>query len=394
MKKLISVLAVCSILTCSLASCGYGNEKSSESGKSSYAQSNSKKTSSKTDKNDDEKGAVYEKVLIRYINAFNDDDMDAIYKNSYPDAIYDQIMQSDDYDSYSNVWKEKFTYFHGLWNNNCGENTQVSLKEISDEKKIGAEGIAAIEEYYVSDAELTGLYDYTPEIEKAYDINVILEYSGDDDTIENETVMCAVNFKDCGWRIIELSSDMIIKSVNGDDQNEIYQGIESVFSADIKNEEELTAVVEKYLAAMNNSDAELLLHADMPEELVEAGKKTDFFADFSKSWNDTCQGIKEMYDEMYGEGSMITLTSIDYANKFTSAQLEAANVYYEALADEFEADVDYRCTEGFEVGFTYGVNGITDSTNTVLILCVVNIENEGWFIIEEKVSDLEFYYGD
>ncbi|SHM74377.1 hypothetical protein [Ruminococcus flavefaciens] len=244
MKKLTSVLLVCTMLLCAAASCGSkkeekkaettasaeattdaetksadDEEKSDEKKKDEKKDGKSDNETTADDKNDgasseDKDERSGEPASDKEMEEINDlvkdfayttveNDAEGMLKTMFPEDIVKALMDSGD-------GEDDFTMLEE------GQEAKILEYSATDSEKLEDELLDTVKTYYDYYAEEEGVKDADYKIEKGYSFTVDIksEIDGERDDMHQEA--CAIYVKGEGWKLLPVSADQLREEFDGE----------------------------------------------------------------------------------------------------------------------------------------------------------------------------------
>lgn len=195
MKKLISAILACSLMTASFASC---QPKSSKN-----------KSSEVPTINDQVNGSAEEAFREIYDLTFTPNGGEAFYSYNFPKKAIDIMKSSNTYDTAIKKYNEGQAQYLAAADN------KPEIKEITDNKQFNDEQLKAAERYFLAIAGqlVKGVAADDIKAVEGYEFKTKITNAGG---VEDTDVECIVRLENDGWKILPFSLDALSKAYSED----------------------------------------------------------------------------------------------------------------------------------------------------------------------------------
>lgn len=202
MKKLLAILSVCALITCTVCSCSGKDE----------TEDNPLILTIGTEQLD---RSIIQPVYD-YFEGFNNDNAELVITSFIPTAYIDAMKESERYENEVMGWQGSITDTHEMWTEKHGANPVIDFKEETQNAKLTQPYLDAAKKYFVYTA-----YDLKAEIEieEGYELKFTYTVTGEDSSEDGNETTCIVKVKDDGWKLIFSSSEVLLSYVNAPDAN-------------------------------------------------------------------------------------------------------------------------------------------------------------------------------
>lgn len=142
---------------------------------------------------------------------------------------------------------------------------------------------------------------------------------------------------------------------------------------------------EKFADALFDADSyDTIAQLTMPDDVYDAYKNTDDYDYEKENHIDDIESMEEY-------GYSLTVDEVEKGDSLSKNAINMAEFGFEYMAGEYDISADVSISEGYEYDVTYVIeyeDGETESETSQI--CLVNIEGEGWKVIPESASDLDY----
>lgn len=203
MKKLLTILSVCAVLSCTLCSCSK-DENSSEDNPLMLTV------------NTEELDKSIIQPVYDYFDGFNNNNPEPVISSFTPEVIINQMKENGTYENEISTTNDNIDTTHEIWTENYGANPKIEFKEEISNTTLTKEYLDLAKKYF----EMT-YYDLNTdfEIEEGYEYSFKYVVTGDNNSEENQETACIVKIKDDGWKLIFCSSTMLLSYMVDDESS-------------------------------------------------------------------------------------------------------------------------------------------------------------------------------
>ncbi len=203
MKKILTILSVCAVLSCTLCSCSKDKNSSED---------NPLMLTVNTEELD--KSII--QPVYDYFDGFNNNNPEPVISSFTPEVIISQMKENGTYENEISTTNNNIDTTHELWTENYGANPKIEFKEEISNTTLSKEYLDLAKKYF----EMT-YYDLNTdfEIEEGYEYSFKYTVTGDKNSEENNETACIVKIKDDGWKLIFCSSTMLLSYMADDESS-------------------------------------------------------------------------------------------------------------------------------------------------------------------------------
>ncbi len=204
MKKLLAVLSVCALLSCTFCSCSGKDE----------TEDNPLMLTIGTEQLDE----TIIQPIYDYFEGFNNDNAELVMTSFIPTAYIEAMKEKEMYENEVTGWQENITATHEMWTESHGANPKITFKEETQNAKLTQPYLDIAKKYFAYTA-----YDLNAEIEieEGYEIKFIYTVTGEDSSEDGNETACIVKVKDDGWKLIFSSSEALLSYSSAPDANTV-----------------------------------------------------------------------------------------------------------------------------------------------------------------------------
>lgn len=199
MRKLISAILACTLMTASFASC---QPKSSKN-----------KNSEVPTINDQVNGSAEDAFREIYDLIYTPNGGEAFYLYNFPQKVIDIMKSSNTYDTAIKKYNEGQAQYLEAADN------KPDIKEITDNKKFSDDQLKAAERYFlaISGQQVKGVTADDIKAIEGYEFRANVTNAGG---VEDTDVECIVKLENDGWKLIPLSLDALSEAFSEDAMKE------------------------------------------------------------------------------------------------------------------------------------------------------------------------------
>lgn len=181
MKKFLSLLCACMMISCPLSSC---TEKNPSENESSTVQ---------------ELDEAVLKPIHDYLDGYNEKDAELVLSSFIPQLLISEMKEKDVYENEVERVKENIDETFKIWEENYGADSSISFDREVSNSELSEEYLELASKYF----ELT-FYDLDTkiELEKGYEISYTYTISGENATTSDTQKACHVKVKDGEWVLL------------------------------------------------------------------------------------------------------------------------------------------------------------------------------------------------
>lgn len=204
MKKLLTILSVCAVLSCTLASCSNGKDSSGEY--EPYMLTINTETLDES----------IIQPIYDYFNGFNDDKPELVISSFTPETYINQMKENGTYEDEISTMENNISATHTMWEEKHGANPKISFKNEIKNYTFTKEYLDLAKKYF----ELT-YYDLDSEIEieEGYELSFNYTVTGESGSEDGNETTCIVKVKDDGWKLVFCHSEALLSYANVSDTN-------------------------------------------------------------------------------------------------------------------------------------------------------------------------------
>lgn len=203
MKKLLSIISVFVILSCTLCSCAKDDNSSED---------NPLMLTVNTEELD--KSII--QPVFDYFDGFNNNNAELVMSSFTPQSCMNQMKEDGTYEDEIATTNNNIDATHEMWTENHGANPKIEFKEEINNTTLSKEYLDFAKKYF----EMT-YYDLNTdfEIEEGYEYSFKYTVTGDDNSEEGNETACIVRIKDDGWKLIFCSSAILLSYMGMSDES-------------------------------------------------------------------------------------------------------------------------------------------------------------------------------
>lgn len=203
MKKLLSIISVCAVLSCTLCSCTKNDNLLDDDSPLMLTI------------NTEELDKSIIQPVYDYFDGFNNNNAELVLSSFTPEAYINQMKENDTYENEISITESNIDATHEMWTESHGANPKIEFKEEINNTTLSKEYLDFAKKYF----ELT-YYDLNTdfEIEEGYEYSFKYTVTGDDSSEEGKETACIVKIKDDDWKLIFCSSEMLLSYLGVPDE--------------------------------------------------------------------------------------------------------------------------------------------------------------------------------
>lgn len=212
MKKLLAIISVCAVLSCTLCSCSNGDNSSEDNPYMLTV-------------NTEELDKSISHPSFDYFDGFNNNNAELVISSYTPESIINQMKKNGTYEDEVATTNNSIDATHKMWTESHGENPIIEFKEEISNTRLTKEYLDLAKKYF----EMTYHdLDTDFEIEDGYEYSFKYTVTGADSSEEGTETACIVKIKDDDWKLIFCSSAVLLS----------YMGISNESSAETSENSE------------------------------------------------------------------------------------------------------------------------------------------------------------